>query len=454
LPPLAPSLIGGGMVGELEVVASPGDGGVWLRSAIGAARGAGLLGRQLKQAVYMAMAVDRQHAAVRPSGLCSPLADVEQVLAVAAEWAGRPHSVGSLVRVLRQHGLPQLASRLQRWSRVRNAVAHPDERLVGDIADALRGCSPFLVSAVGCVVSGEAAASIVGGSSADDADVSERGDDNGEVGVQGVQQFFIGDFALLDTGTQTDCSMANTAILAYDEVCDFADRVRMQELACGSSPVSRVVFACEAAASSAEAAASSEVQEEYALDDGEELFINAADASGQAGEALCEEAAAVAQHAFAAKVESECVHYQVDGEYNEKFCKSPEFKENLPVENLKVKSVDGLALGRFRQGSHGVHSRTVGRLAGRLAVLVVGMLAACSGTVGVVLRGEPYDIGGCSRHLGCEVPMPMWHYDDEEDDGDGDYDDYEVCGLDDQDGDCIVVDGDFAFMAEFFELDD
>jgi hypothetical protein len=127
-------------MGEREASAAPGEDGTWLRCAIVAATEAGLQGRALKQAIFSAMSVDRQHARMGPSRQCSPLHDVEKVLAVAAEWAGRPHSVGSFVRVLRQLDLPQLASRLQRWSKVRNAIAHPDDSLVGEVAAALRGC--------------------------------------------------------------------------------------------------------------------------------------------------------------------------------------------------------------------------------------------------------------------------------------------------------------------------
>jgi hypothetical protein len=109
-------------------------------------------------------------------------------------------------------------------------------------------------------------------------------------------------------------------------------------------------------------------------------------------------------------------------------------------------SLARLVLGRPR--GPGSLSRTVGRWAGCLAVLVVGMVAACGGTVGMVMRGEPSDFGGCSRHLGCEVPLPpLGYYDDEVDDGEGDY---EVCEFVDHEGRCVEHD----YNDEGFEVDE
>jgi hypothetical protein len=167
----------------LEAVVVDGDGGVegarWLRGALEAVHGSGLLGRARRQAIYVAMTVDRQQLT---RAACDIMGEHEQIVASVSLWAGRPCGIGGLLRALRAHGLCKLAARVQKMSRTRNAVAHPDATLVSEVAAALRECSSEYAGSEGLEGSGNVPCQ------------------EGTTPYLGVERFFIGDVGVYAEG--------------------------------------------------------------------------------------------------------------------------------------------------------------------------------------------------------------------------------------------------------------
>jgi hypothetical protein len=78
----------------------------------------------------------------QPQPQCEVLDLHEQILATATTWAGRPCGMGQLIKSLKTQGCSQLASRLHRMVRARNALAHPDVCLADDVDSALMKFQP------------------------------------------------------------------------------------------------------------------------------------------------------------------------------------------------------------------------------------------------------------------------------------------------------------------------
>ena len=129
------------------------DGGAWLRGALDALAASSLAGRDRRQALFCAFAVDRQGVvgALRGEDLhCregDAQADMERYLLRIAKWQGCDRiGVGRAVQSLKDAGFCDIARRLRAVSRVRNGLAHPDVGFLEDLESALAS-SPRLEDA-------------------------------------------------------------------------------------------------------------------------------------------------------------------------------------------------------------------------------------------------------------------------------------------------------------------
>ena len=137
---------------------------LWLAGALRAAKASGASGRELRRLQWQAFESSRGVALGGPGGGCLQRLEEEVLVAVAAGSgvAGRI-SVPEAKTTLRRCGPGgrHLASRLGRLSRGRNAQAHPDVGLVGEVAGILRpadGEKPAAAAGEPAAAAGSAAA--------------------------------------------------------------------------------------------------------------------------------------------------------------------------------------------------------------------------------------------------------------------------------------------------------
>ena len=111
----------------------------WLTEALRSIEAAELSGRHLRAAMFAVFTVDKGSPvpALGGDGVDeSVLVCMEKVLAAVSRWSGEKVSCpGQAARLLRRAGRPELASRVQKLSKVRNRVGHPEVELATDILE-------------------------------------------------------------------------------------------------------------------------------------------------------------------------------------------------------------------------------------------------------------------------------------------------------------------------------